>query len=258
MIQLLVNSVWGDAAQLRVTDSSDVETSDGAGVQNITSGPRHLEWTQDGTAERRLVYVEKGGTLTYDTVVVTRADRYETHGVQIADYATYTGSATTRFTSTNFAETLIGEDSLDYVLEIGSTISSKQAVSLTLSSGTGGAYSKTVNKFYACSSLELNNVKSAAVRPEKRATSVIIDRRAYQVSKGVRLQFEMVTDSQLNSLDTLYRLREEPFFIYDSSGLWLQEKLLHVVLSGAPVVKSFNDLHEVELNLKTLRRYDNA
>jgi hypothetical protein len=257
-IKLVVNSAWRDAIRILVTDNSDVASSDGDKITNVTTGPRHLEWTQSGTSARRIVYHNGDGGIDYDTFIVTRADRLNTHSVKIIEWTAYTATSSNEFSTTTFAETLVGAQSTDWVYEPASAVTGLEALGLETDAGTGGAFTATLNKVYAGTSIELENPVSAGTQPVDRTTRIVLDTKSYQVDELLTLTFKHVTSAQVESIRNLYQIHTEPFFVYDQEDNWVPYKLYHCVFAGAPVTQVFDDLYNMTLNLARVRLYNNT
>jgi len=251
-LKIIPNTVWSQAVQLKVTDTSNSATTDGDKLANVTTGGRQLSWTQSGTAGRRIVYVNKDGAIDYDTFIVTDADNHNTHKVEIVEWTTYTSTAADEFSSTNFAETLVGRNSTDWIYERSTEATNLQALGLELDDGTGGAYAKTVGKIYAGTAIEYTYGFSLE---RKRFYKFRINEKgnqAYAVIESVKLTFNNFSDTLFDSLDNLYRNTTDPIFVYDTTGNEITEKLLHCLIVAKPVVHDFNDIRTITLDLEVL------
>lgn len=256
-IKIIVNDVWKLAAQLAVTDSSNNLTTDVDGLYAVTGGPRHLYWKQSGTAERRIYYANTAGNIACDTLVMTRADLHVGHQIQILSSTAFLSTTSTEYDSgTNFNPTLVGKRSQDWVKE-GLSISGKEAVAVRFMDGTAGAYQKEVHQLYFGTALTLSALRRVTTRPtEKDFRFLTKENQSYRVSESGTLEFEAVDSDTLTSLQALWRLREEPFFIYDDDGYWLDGKLWHCVLREPAISKAFDDFHNLQLDVLRLQTYE--
>lgn len=252
-LKIICNTVWGLAVQVRVTDDVDNTPIDTDPYQNIVGGPPHLKYTQilgGANDDRRYVYINKSGNLTYDTVVVTNAARYNGYGVQLTDWTTYTAARNVVYNASPFAETLCGAHSRDWVKEIGSTRSSMQAVGIIV----GGAFTKIMSQFYAGTAFTLNYNPEVTITPYWG--SVTLYRQRYLVQERMDLFIQAMSRTELSTLKSLYRIAEEPFFIYDSDGLRIDTKLWHCVLGSLEASPIFDDKHDVKMTVYRLRPVD--
>lgn len=262
-LKILVNTVWKNAVELRVTDSSHAETSDGSGKLILAGGPPHLKWTQSGTAERRFYYINKSATLEADAFVMWRADRHLTHSLTVLSYSDFTTTADSNiFSSSNFAETLVGANADAWVYEF-SARSTKEAFGFRLTDGTGGAYVKSLGQCYFCSAFTVNYPVSMEVKPLGIRDSVKKGKNFYRVSEQIGIELEGLTDAETVTLEDILtdndgRTIEEPFYLYDSGAAWLTDKLVPVILGDRPIKKEFNDLYSLQLQLYRLEEYPNA
>jgi hypothetical protein len=245
-IELITNTVWKDSALVLPTDSSNAATSDTANIENITRGPRHLEWAQTGTAVRRLVYENKRGNLGANRCVITRADRYSS-GYTIRKYSTYSGSATTIEDAAS-APTCIGQNSQDYVASF-TAAASQQAFSVEFK----GSGAKIVNKIYFGTALAFAEPQSPTISPYWDRYSN--GSKTYLCSEVMNIQFKDEPATTATSLEAQFLLKEEPCFLYDSAGTILADKLWHCIVSNLQVTPMFNDKYQVDLQVYRLREY---
>lgn len=251
--QLLVNSINDQAAVARVTDSSDVEVAaEQPNISVITGGPRHLQLAQSGTAARRYVYINKTTAMSFDSLVMVRADRHVGHSVAFRWWSNYTSTSTDISTSSNWAPTLVGPLSQDYIVT-GLSVSTAQAAGVVLDSGSGGAYTKKLAQLFFANSFSFP--QPPAVRRSVVFGPIVIGRQHYLIDERITFSWPLLTRAQVNTLQQLPRLLSEPCFIYDSSGRFIPEKLLHIMITKLSVVAEYNDLHRVEMECFLLRQY---
>jgi len=253
-IKFVANDVWAEAVDLRTTDELDAETTDNDKIQNVTTGRRDLHWTQTGTDARRVVYINKSGGMSYDTCILQDADNHNTHSVKIIDWTTYTGSSTTQFTTSNFAETLIGRDSTDWAYDVGSQ-TSLQAVGIEFDDGSGGAYTKTIPKLYFGNAVEITNPPRIERELLPKYSTIMIGHQAYPVVEQITMEFDYLTDALAESIDELYMAHKEPIFVWDANANSIREKLLHVIIEARNIRKVYNNHNELRLSLGVLEHY---
>lgn len=253
-LQVLTNTVWQDAASLIATDTSYVVQSESAGLEHITGGQRWQYWTQSGTANRYLSYVNKNGGLSCSHVVLTRADRHVGHQIELISHTNYSGTATAEFDSgSSWAPTLIGRTSQDYVWEL--SCASKQALTLALLSGTGGVYQKSVSQLYFSDALTLTYPQPVSRSPLRFPTTYTHRREAYLVDESWAFSAVQLTRAEAETFQSLYRLQSSPCFIYDEDGTIIPFKLLHGIMTNFQIVAYFDDMYAVTFTMLALREW---
>lgn len=253
-VVLLANTVWHDAAQIKPTDSSDVDTTDTSTAQSVVGGQRHLYWAQSGTADRKLVYVNKAGNLNCSHVVVADAINHSGHTLKVVTYSGYTASPTTQYDSgSSFSGPYVGKQSKDFVYALASRVTNQQAIALSLEAGSGGNWAKTVTKFYACDGLTFNYPGVASYRPLAFPSRHSYKRNFFLVDEEYKLYFDAVSRADKETFERLPNLMGEPVFLYDSAGGLLPDKLLHGIITAVEVSARFDDLYRIDITLNTLR-----
>lgn len=253
-LALLVNSAWQVAAQLKVTDTANVNTSDQTGIENVGGGQRWQYWQSGATADRRLAYINKNGGMGCSHVVLARADRHVGHQVVIHSWSTYSSASTTEYDSgANFNPTLLGPRLQDYVWAI--TTASKQALSLTLQAGAGGNYTKLVNQLYFANALTLSFPTKVTIERLPFPSQYLYNRESYLVDEQWEIQAEKLSKADVATFEQLYLLQRQPLFIYDSLGTVITTGLLHCILQNFQVVQGFNDIYAVKLTCLALRQW---
>lgn len=253
-LSVLVNNAWQQAAQFKVTDLSDVATSDTDASDNVVRGARHLGYAQIGTGARRFAYVNKAGGMSADTMVLIDAIKHATHSINVKSWTAFPGTSSSHFSSTNWAPTLIGPNSRDVLMSIGAQ-SAKHGFGIELDSGTGGAYTKLVTKLFFGTLMPLNYNPQQSFESAPFWGTVVVRRQSYLVEYAATLAFEHLTSVEFDAWQSLYKLLEEPFFLYDPDGTRLPEKLWHVVLPEFTATPLFNNLWNLQLTFYRLRTY---
>lgn len=249
-LKILVNHAWAGCADFLVTNGSDVETADTL-TRNMVGGARHLTFTQAGTAGLRIVYVNKSAKLSFDTFVMVNASRHLGHAFQLVSWATYTGTLTQHVNESNWAPTLVN-GGRDYV-EGGFSASNVDALGIVLDSGSGGAYTKTLNQLYFSTAFTLPYFGSMSMTPTW--TAVAVGRQRYHVDERRALVIPGLTKTQKETLLELPNLRTQPFFIWDDSGDYFSENLYHCVCTSLGIAQEMDELYTASFELYRLRRY---
>lgn len=253
-LRVLTNTIWQDAASLIVTDTSYALTTDASGLEHVTAGQRWHKWTQSGTADRYISYVNKNGGLGCSHVVLTRADLHVGHQVQLISHSSYSGTATTEYNSgSSWAPTLIGRTSQDHVWTLA--CSSKQAMTLGLLAGTAGSYAKSVHQIYFSDALTLTYPQGVTRSQLRFPTTYTHKREAYLVDEQWDFSAVGLTRAEVETLQSLYRLQAAPCFIYDADGTLIPFKLLHGLMSNFQIVAYFDDGYAVQMTVLALREW---
>lgn len=252
-MKIIANTVWENAVQVTPTDSTPAVTTDKAGVLCVTGGPRHLSWTQSGTAERSIWYANTAGNLSCDSVVITRAEKHVGHQIQILSSDDFLTTTATEYDSgSDFDPTLVGKNSRDWV-KTDLDISDAEGIAVRLMDGDAGSYTRTLHQVYFGTALDLEDLKQVQTAPLRRKTRHNTEEgQTYVVTERATLRFEGVTSTNIDTFETLYRLREEPVFLYDEDGYWLDDNLWHCVIESNPIEKTFDDHHSLELRVLRL------
>lgn len=246
---ILTNTARERAALLQATDSSDVAT-DATGIKNVSGGPRHLSWTQSGTGERRIAYINKTNKFTVDTFIMTRADRHVGHEFKLRSWSAYPGTSTDHVNSSNWAPTLVGVGSNDFV-QTGLTITAAEAVGIVLAAGTAGAYTKTVSQLFFGTAFNLPEPRSVSVQMQWQ--TVTLGRKSYLLRERRSFTLENISRAEVETLQALPN--DEPLFFYDSTGIVFADKLYHCLLTDVAIQPAQNDNHNVSIEISQLRHY---
>lgn len=257
-IKFIVNEAERDRVLLGVTTAAPADVDDRDKIINITGGGRHLEWTQADSTTRELAYIAKWNTgLSANCVVLARADRHLGHDLAIKAYSAYPSTPTTVGSETTLAVgDCVGIDSQDYILEFTQQ-NAQQAFAVEFANGAGGAYTRIVNKLFFGNVFEFDNVESITRKPVPKRNPLDVGRNTYYVQEQCSMVFSAVSEDKLQDFEELYRLYEEPCFIYDSLGSFITEKLLHIIVTARPVVKYIpaQDVNTITVSFSVLRYY---
>lgn len=247
---LLPNNVWPDAAYLAVTDGSDVATTDTAGAENITGGPRSLAWSSSDASARRLVYVNKSGGLACSHIVLARADVHDAKDVTIRSWTNYASTSTAEYNTASFAETLVGPREQDWVYAL--PLSSKQAIGITFNSTD---YIKHVYKFYVSNGITLNYTTASEFRVLPFPTRHVHRRQMCLVDTEWQFTAEEMTRAEVDAFEAIPNLLAEPMFLYDSAGHHIYHKLVHGFIVDPVVTAVFDDLYQLTFRVLELRSW---
>lgn len=252
-IELIANDVARDCARVIATNGVDAEFADQSGIENITGGPRHLYFTGGGTNTLRCVYNDAAGGLAANRCVIVRADRHETHAVGVYAWPNYGASPTVLDSTSDFNETLVGPLETDWVVEFDATTA--EAFGVEFDSGTGGSYSKVVQQIYFGTAFEFSYVEQVVRNVLPKHSRHVVRRQSYQVREEFNFVATNLTRSDVNSLQQMYRLKDEPLFLYDSQGIQIVDKLLHGFVTEVSVRTEYDNLHTVSISFAVLEIY---
>lgn len=252
-IEIIANDAARDCARVIATNGVDSAFASQSGIQNVTGGPRHLYYTGAGSNTLRVVYNNASGALAANRCVLVRADRHETHAVGVYRWATYTGSPTVLDSTSNFSETLVGPLETDWVVEFDATTG--QAFGVEFDSGSGGSYSKVVQQIYFGTAFTFDKVEQVARTILPKFSRHSVKRQSYQVREEFNFVATNLTRSQVSSFQAIYRLKDEPLFLYDSQGIQIVDHLLHGFVTDYSVNTDYDNLHTVSLSFAVLEIY---
>lgn len=253
-ILLLANTAYANTAQLVVTDTSDVATTDQAGIYTITGASRQLAWTSNATSDRRIAYVNKAGTLSCTHVVLTRADKHVNHTIQIHSFETYSSSSTLQYNSGSaFADTLIGPLAQDWVKPL--TMSSKQGLSMSFLAGTGGNYTKVIHSLYFCSALTLSYPGPIQIVPQPFPSRYRVKHNSFPIDEVRRYTADALSRADVLTLERTYKIKENPVFLYDADGTLIREKLAHGIIQDYRISRIAEDHYVAEIDFARLRNW---
>lgn len=253
-VTLLPNSVWGNAARVVATSTSDVELADQAGIESVTGGGRYLYYTGAGSGNLRVTYVNKAGGLACDHCVIVNAASHLGHFVRLRSWTNYPSVSSSFFTEDPFAQPLVGPKGKDFVYQFNA-LSGLQAVALELDSGAGGSYSKIVQQVYFSTGYTFQNIDQLRRKVLKKGEPYSVRRRSYQVSEEVNFIASAVSRAELQAFERLYKLKDEPLFLYESAGVRILDKLLHGFVKDFKTVAVADDLHTVAVDFLALEYY---
>lgn len=243
---LLANTVGRDAAEIRVTDNTNVEVaaSEAEGIDVIRGGPRSLKWTQSGTNQRRIAYVNKSGLGTATHCVIVDAALHEGKVLHVYGWDDYAASGSAMHGAA--PTPLIGIDQRDWAFEL--TTSFPDAEAFGVSFGISDTYSKTVRQIYFCDGLEFDHASAVQFqRVPVHASAVPHCGNFYKIHATATMTVGPVTRADI---DTYYALpKEDPVFFYDDTGGsdygdHILHKLWHCIIAGEQVVVDYNDNDE--------------
>lgn len=250
-VKLLVNALARDAVQIKATDGSNVDLANQDTLFNIVGGARHLFYQPSLTGTVRACYINTNG-ISADTAILTNADNYAGKALKLINFSTYSSSSSNIYSSASFAETLIGARSQDWVYPFNQLTNQDAFV---LEVAFGGS-SINLGKVVFASTFTLsspNMVEQVSVQPYWN--QVVVAGRHYLTEQRLTCIISNLTDAQVETLESLYKIRELPFFLYDDAADFLTDKLWHCVVGSMRSAKSFNDANDVAFELYRLRSY---
>lgn len=256
MINILANTVGRDAAEIRITDSSnvDVGASESAGKTIISGGARYLRWTQSGTAERRVVYINTNGGLDFTHVFIRNADWHSGQTVDIVSWSSYPSTMTTEMSSVDLDSYLVGPNTLDAVVPL-TVDTSPEAVGIVFPS----AYETKVGQIYFCQAVQFDALvgeHTGEVLPETEP-----QRQHWRKHYEIEEQATIMLDGDQSDVDGLADLpKREPIVLYDDSGSGgvghgIADLAAHCLLTRDSAEARADDSYLVALDYEILREY---
>lgn len=252
-LKILTNSVWAQSALIKVTDTSNVDTTEQAGIETLIGGLPHLYWTSSDTAEKKIVYLNKNSGISSTHFVLKRADKHLGHKINLYKSSSYSSSISSVVSSSDPIATgdLIGTNDDSLVLECSS--SGVEALIAEFKSGTGGVYTKYIHNCFFSTAFDLEYTSSYKTLSLPFPSIVSKLNKTYLVNKQISINVNKLTRAQIDSFARLYKINSEPFFIYDSTGNFLRKKLIHCIMNKYNVSQLTNDHYILNLDLYELR-----
>ncbi|WZO97256.1 hypothetical protein EP7_004280 [Isosphaeraceae bacterium EP7] len=247
---LLPNNVWHDAAQITVTDASNVATGDTAGLENVIGGPRSLAWSSSDSGARRIVLVNKAGGLGCSHVVLARADRHAGKSVSVLSWSNYPSASNTEFSSASFSATLVGPRAQDWVLPLA--LSGKQAIGLSLNSAD---YTKDVYKLFVSNGLSFVHHTAPSFQILPFPSRHQYRRQTFLVDTEWNFFVEQLTRAEVDAFEAIPNLLSEPMFVYDPDGHSIYHKNLHGIVTAYQTLAAFDDLYQLSFTVRELRQW---
>lgn len=246
-LHLLFNTVWDNAIDLVRSPSTENN------VLTLTGGPRHL-YFKDGTdSPMEFSYVNGGSNLTADFFVMSRADLYTGHEIELHYYDTYTSSKTAIYDVGDFAETLYGPNQQDWVYKFSSKLENKQGFSFTIKDGGGGSHPGKIYQTYFCESIPIDYI-SEGLNIRQEWSEGVINRQLWKFDERIEFDAIMLSADAVSALENI-DYYGKPFFLYDESGVHLPDRLWHVIALNTPQIRSFESESVVRFELYKLRSY---
>lgn len=250
---ILPNSAWQYAAQIKPTDTSNVNTTDTVGIENVVGGHRHHFW-QTSTADRRLVYVDLSARMNATHCIVAGATDFANHSFKVLSWSDYSATMTTEYDSgAAFAGPYVGKQSSDFIYEFAARRTAREGFGIELAAGTGGGWIKTVNKMYFADAFTINFGSIVRFTPSRFPERYTYRKQTYLIEERWSLVADNLTAAEKASFEGIYNLHDEPVFIYDSSGDIIPYKLLHGMISNYIVTALFNDMYRIDFEVLAIR-----
>lgn len=254
-LKILTNTVWGQAAELRYSNNT-TKLDSTVDQYNITAGPLHLDYNLVEFASLfNIDYINKDAIFDYDTIVLTRADHVAGKTVKFVGYNTYTASSFFHLNSGSFGETLYGVDSDIYVRDTTADGIGEEGLRMVIGDADAG---HKVSKFYGCKSVTIDNAMGLQRELLPRGTKVVLGGEVYEVEERYSITLPWLDDDTIQHINNLYKIKEGLFFIWDTTGAYINERIIPCILAGSVVVKVFNDLHIQTLEVFRVRSYFNT
>lgn len=254
-LKILVNSAWESATQVIATDTSNATTNEDSTIENVTGGVPYLLWQSGATSDRRITYIDKSSRLTSTHFVLTRADRHVGHQIKLYKFASYPSSATLITSTANPLATssLVGQSGQDLVIECAAT--NVEGLCAEFLAGTGGNYTKKVHQMYFANALTLNKPSYLTTSLANFPTYYKYRNKNSLINKRINIISEELTRDEVDSFEQLFRLKGQPFFIYDSDGAHIRYNLIHCMLENYQISPFQDNYYNISLNVVELRRW---
>lgn len=258
---LLCNTASDEAADFRITDTSDVELSAGEseGLDNLRGGHRGLKFRYDVADASRFVYTRNaGGGITTPTHVVI-ADSAVALGpdkdLSLLEWEDYPGSFGTVASYTGFEETLIGIDGRDWVGAWDSIlIGNPESVGIQLDGGTAA----DMGKLYICAGQEFRFRAGSLVFTKVPVWAEAVRCAGNWFKLYGQAKFGVIGLSRANVADYLALPKNDAVFFYDDTGGddygdFLPHKLWHSVILEDVVTQYFDDFYGIDFSIGILK-----
>lgn len=254
-LKILVNSAWENATRLIATDTSNVTTSEDETIENIAGGMPYVFWQSSSTSDRRIVYIDKSSNLSSTHFILLRADRHVGHKINLRKFTSYPSTSSLVTSSNNPIATadLIGQSNQDLVLDCSA--SSVEALCAEFVAGTGGNYTKYIHQAYFANAFTLNYPGNIDTILAPFPSYYKYKAKSYLIDATISIAANKLTRDEVNDFENLYNLRQEPFFIYDSTGDNIRYKLIHCVLEDYQIEQFQDDFYNIALRVARLRRW---
>ncbi len=252
-LKILTNSVWSQSAVIKVTDTSNADTTEQTGIETLIGGLPHLYWTSSDTTEKRIVYLNKNSGISSTHFILKRADKHLGHKINLYKSSSYSSSISSVVSSSDpiVAGDLIGTNDDSLVLECAST--NVEALIAEFKSGTGGTYTKYIHQCFFSTAFDLEYTNSYKTLSLPFPSVITKSNKTYLVNKQISISVNKLTRTQINSFYALYKINQEPFFLYDSTGNFLRKKLIHCIANKFAVSQATDDHYILNLDLYELR-----
>lgn len=211
---LLANTVARDAAEIRVTDNTNVQVADSEaeGIGVIRGGPRSLKWTQSGTDARRIVYVNRSGLGTATHCVIVDAVLHEGETIHVWGWDDYAASGSAMHGAA--PTPLVGIDQTDWVFELTTSFPDAEAFGVNFPSG----YEKTVRQIYFCNGLDFDHAVGPVqfTRVPVHSPAVQHCGHYFKLHATASITLGPITRAKLETFNSLPL--HDVVFLYDDTG----------------------------------------
>lgn len=242
---LLTNTASRDSTKIIATNASNgaVGAAERRGVDCIRGGPRFLKWTQSGSADRIVGYVNK--TVPMDAthmVMVDAALHEEATTREIRQYSAYPGTYSA--ITADFAGEC-GVDGRDCV-----RVLTQQTGNEGLAVLIAGTYAKTLRQLYFCQGLEFKEASQVSfTKVAAWNAPTLYEGHAYKLHGRASFTAGPLTRSQAETYRNLPK--HDPVFFYDDSGTTnrgdhIPHKLWHCIILSEAVVVNYAECAEDE------------
>lgn len=250
-IYVITNTCWRDSTE---AIQSDVTASLTGAAQNLTFGPRYLNYKFSVVADDDHFYYKRGTSnqFRYDAIVMAGAHNLDG---QAYKWIGYDGSSTTTHeTVTISSSNLTGINNEDYVSILPAVITGQRLTGIRITTPLNKSRIK-LNKLYIGESFVFDYPVSCSIQRAPRTASITLKRVPYKYIETANITFERVPAADYHTFERLFRIHTDASFWYDENADFFRDKLWHCVAGQVKVNERFNDLYTVTVPLYRLRNY---
>lgn len=261
-MKLIANTILASSRRPTIYDSSGVEQAADA-YYNLPEGPLHLTWVADTSETHYVVYEQGSGRPAFDinSAVLVTTGNITGRGIRLYGWPSISTFGTKSFLWDKLSITT------DYFNGSGDTrflvMQNTDADSQRSDWSTGfdalglsfwGAYAWEARKVFFGKSIDLGR-PSLSREPLSREFKIVKRQSLYHVTDRLSLHFQDVSQSTIDDLSNIRQFGERPFFLYDDSGDWLQEKCGYFICETKEVEQRRDDAYYLRLDALKVKEY---
>lgn len=258
MIHFLSNTAGRAATKILVTNNVDVEqTAEYGGIRNILGGGRHLVYTQTGTVTRRLVYLNKGGTLSFNYLFIRNSNYNSGNTINIRQWTTYSSSGSNLMTSVNLNSYRVGRTLRDSIVPVSN---SGTIEACGIEGGNG--YQANYGQIFFSQAVSVDAIGGGFAY-----TRQVLPERSQQIKHMHNwYHLEAIRDIILvldkATIASYWKIpKEDPLVIYDDAsnggvGALIPDKAIYGIILSEKIYPVANDLYQLSITFGELREWD--